>query len=479
MSDWMHRLRRHYERALESYPDHELLVMFDIDGTIVDLSRMVLHVLRAYDDRYGTNHFDGLELEDVEVHENQVDRLPRVGDLPADERERVRRWYLARRWQPEAIFASHRPFEGVMEVIRWFQLQPRTTVALNTGRPESLRAETRFLMNAIGEEWRVEFPDELLFMNDGGWEEDVVHSKVAGVRHFQRLGYHVCAFVDNEPSNLEAVAAAEGTDKVLLLHADTLFESRRERLPGGSVSGRHWRVAPLATEERLPRHIRYTWQAVDDRRSLRRFLNSRVRWAELDVRLDAGGPVPVVRAEPLAARRAERGERMMTLPEMLRVVYGRGRSAKLHLHGTDRLVEQVIEVTQNVGVASDEIAFRVDPAAAGEETVRRLARVFPLAWLEAPAGDTADGLVHRPQEARERLERWRAAGIRTLSFPHDLPFLGSMVEQIRELGFGVDVQGARDVETFLRTVLLLPDSVTARFGTAGWTEEARAGASAA
>lgn len=479
MSDWMHRLRRHYDRARERRPEHELLLLFDIDGTIVDMRRMVHHVLRAYDEHHGTRHFADLAPADVEVHENQVEELPRLGELPPEERERVRHWYLSRRWQPEAIFASHRPFEGAMEVIRWFQLQPRTTVALNTGRPESLRAETRFLLNALGEEWRVEFPDELLFMNDGGWEQDVVHSKVEGVRHFQRLGYHVCAFVDNEPSNLEAVAEAEGTDDLLLLHADTLFESRRERLPRDSVSGRSWRVALLATEDRLPRHVRYTWQAVDDRRSLRRFLSSRVRWAELDVRPGPRGLPPVVRAEPLAARRAEREERMMTLTEMLRIVYGRGRAAKLHLHGGEELVERVAELAQEVGIASDTVGFRVDPASAGEEAVRRLARAFPLAWLEAPAGELAEAMVHRPQEATARLERWRELGIRTLSVPHDLPFLGSMLARIRDRGFAVDVQGAGDVETFLRGVLLLPDSVTVRFGAAGWARGTRSGASAA
>ena len=469
MNDWMHRLRRHYEDTRDRYAEHELLLLFDIDGTIVDMRHMVRHVLRGYDEHHGTAHFRDLALEDIEVHENQVDQLPRLEALPSEERERVRHWYLSRRWQPEAIFASHRPFEGAMEVIRWFQLQPRTTVALNTGRPESLRAETRFLLNALGEEWRVEFSDDLLFMNDGGWDQDVLPSKVAGVRHYQRLGYHVCAYVDNEPANLEAVAGADGTDEILLLHADTLFESRRERLPGSSVSGRSWRVAPLATEDRLPRHVRYTWQAVNDRRSLRRFLNSRVRWAELDVRWEPRGRVPVVRAEPLSGRRAEREERVMTLTELLPMIYGRGRAAKLHLHGGEDLIGRVVEVIQDVGVGSDQLAFRVDPREHEDAAVERLTRAFPLAWLEAPAGEVARALVHRPQEAGELLERWRARGVRTLSVPHDLPFLGSMLERLRERGFGVDVQGAENLETFLRGVLLLPDSVTARFGTAGWT----------
>jgi hypothetical protein len=50
-------------------------------------------------------------------------------------------------------------------------------------------------LNKLGKEYRVQFSDELLYMNDGDWEENVVESKVAGVRHFQEAGYRLFAFV--------------------------------------------------------------------------------------------------------------------------------------------------------------------------------------------------------------------------------------------------------------------------------------------
>ena len=57
---------------------------------------------------------------------------------------------------------------GVLEVIRWFQLQPKTYVGLNTGRPESIRADTLRSLNKLGKEYRVQFSDELLHKNRGG-----------------------------------------------------------------------------------------------------------------------------------------------------------------------------------------------------------------------------------------------------------------------------------------------------------------------
>ena len=93
----MHRLRAHYEETLRRLPEHEILVLFDIDGTILDLRHMILHVLERYDREHDTDHFEGLRLEEVTVHENQIEALPRLERLDDGERERVQEWYLRHR----------------------------------------------------------------------------------------------------------------------------------------------------------------------------------------------------------------------------------------------------------------------------------------------------------------------------------------------------------------------------------------------
>ena len=199
-SDWMRRLADHYARFRQGYPDDRLLIVFDIDGTILDLRHMVRHVLLAYDQAHGSDLFHGLGVDDIDVHENRVEEFLTDRALPAETRERVMAWYLDHRWQPEPVLAAHRPYQGVLEVIRWFQLQPETFVALNTGRPERLRDETLRSLNALGREYRVEFRADLLAMNAAGGEDDVVDSKVAGLREFAAAGYRTFAVVDNEPA---------------------------------------------------------------------------------------------------------------------------------------------------------------------------------------------------------------------------------------------------------------------------------------
>ncbi len=45
MNNWMSSLAHHYEKTRERYPGEKLLIMFDIDGTIVDTRYMILHGL--------------------------------------------------------------------------------------------------------------------------------------------------------------------------------------------------------------------------------------------------------------------------------------------------------------------------------------------------------------------------------------------------------------------------------------------------
>lgn len=69
-SGWMHALAEHFATVRGSYPTEELCVVFDIDGTILDLRYLVVHVLLSYDRDHGTELFHGLVPDDVTVSEN-------------------------------------------------------------------------------------------------------------------------------------------------------------------------------------------------------------------------------------------------------------------------------------------------------------------------------------------------------------------------------------------------------------------------
>ena len=95
----------------------------------------MLALLRAYDEAHATAYFAGLAAGGVHVTEDHLEALLTAQGVPAALHASIQAWCSARRWSEEAALASHRPYTGVLEVIRWFQLQPRTFVGLNTTHP--------------------------------------------------------------------------------------------------------------------------------------------------------------------------------------------------------------------------------------------------------------------------------------------------------------------------------------------------------
>jgi hypothetical protein len=65
--DWMRELAVHYEQLRRAYPEDRLCVVFDIDGTILDMRHLVVNALLSYDREHGTSYFRGLSPQDISV----------------------------------------------------------------------------------------------------------------------------------------------------------------------------------------------------------------------------------------------------------------------------------------------------------------------------------------------------------------------------------------------------------------------------
>lgn len=462
-SDWMRALANHYAGARRRFPRDDLMIVFDIDGTILDMRHMVQHVLLTYDRAHGTEYFYGLCVEDVDVHENQVEPLLLRLGLPETARGDVLRWYLAQRWTSAAILASHRPFQGVMDIIRWFQLQPRTFVGLNTGRPDAIRRDTLDSLNALGREYRVRFADELLHMNPGTWEQGVQDMKAQGLRRFREKGFRVIAAVDNEPSNLSAMARTDPAGEILFLHAETLFESGRREIPR-SVGGSSYDITGLVREQDVPRHVQLVWQGVNDRAALASFLGSTVQWGECNVRRDPLGRV-VLRGDSFTSKPWRRQEETLLLEDGLRVLARAGKSIAADLEDAE-LLDQVLASVS--GFAPERLCFSGSIERLGEAGFRRLARSFPGAVLQCPLDFLAPMLLGVPDKAREFLEILRRWGVNRLSLSWGMPSVRQNFEQLTAWGHEVNLRHVPDLGGFLQAALLLPRSLTAGFDFPQW-----------
>jgi hypothetical protein len=465
-SDWMRRLADHYARFRQGYPDDRLLIVFDIDGTILDLRHMVRHVLLAYDQAHGSDLFHGLGVDDIDVHENRVEEFLSGRALPAETREQVMAWYLEHRWQPESVLAAHRPYQGVLEVIRWFQLQPETFVALNTGRPERLRDETLRSLNALGREYRVEFRTDLLAMNSAGGEDDVVDSKVGGLHELAAAGYRTFAVVDNEPAVIAALAEADESGEILFLHAQTLSESRRVPTPR-TVRGRSYDLTALVTEDDLPHHVQLVWHGVNDEANLRQFLGSEVHWAECDVRRDPLGRV-VLRHDGFERTPWSRAETVLELDDLLARLRDQGRGVKLDLKDGEAILDDTLAIVDKLGFDDGDLWFNARLEALGEDGVRRIAATRPGAIVQCPVDFLGALTIAAPERAWDVVRMLTDWGVNRFSVSWAGEHARLLLECLEDFGCEVNLYAVPDLESFLRAALLLPTSITTDFNFPAW-----------
>ena len=463
--DWMRRLAKHYERARERYPGERLIVLFDIDGTILDMRYAVRYALRGYDAAHGTRYFSDLTVNDVTVHEDRVEGLLDRPWIPEDRRAEIMAWSRERRWSEAAMMESHRPFHGVMAVIRWFQIQENTYVGLNTGRPDTLREATLRSLNQLGAWHKVTFSGDLLFMNRRGWHTAIEEAKSAAIEACRAKGFRVVAFVDNEPKNLDAVARVDPGREILLLHADTIFESG-PALPHGAERGRAYDITELVQEQALPRHIELVWHGVNDARNLRQFMASNVRWAELDLRLNEAKDDIVLRHDPIDPE-ADAAE-PAPFAEVMDEVMARGRSAKLDLKENGPLLERLPAALARWGPDESRLWINGEIGVVGERGFRKLRAAYPGAILQCSIDFVAPLVGTMADRAKEILDEIAGWGVNRFSIGWRTLRREQVLGEIQAWGFEVNIYDAPDLESFLEAVMLLPTSVTADFNFPKW-----------
>lgn len=255
MNHWMNKLAEHFEKFMTTYPKDKLLIVFDIDGTILDMRFMILYVLKSFDAELKTQHFEDLDYRDIDFHEDHVSSLLERLSIVDPDRTRILAAFEERLISATAFPHSQQPFHGVLDVVRWLQKQRNTFVGLNTGRPESLRTNTLNTLNAWGRLHGAVFRDELLYMRNSHSVEDIAYTKVAGIEYFKKRGFRIFAFVDNEPDNLMAVGKADPYGDILLLHADTIFKSNVDNVPTTAVKGKVYDLTKLAVERSQHSHL--------------------------------------------------------------------------------------------------------------------------------------------------------------------------------------------------------------------------------
>jgi len=469
MKNWMSKLASYYEKMRKRYHDDRLLILFDIDGTIIDMRFMIHYVLKSYDQHHGTSFFKNLKVNGIDVHENQLDQFLKQLDISPLNKEIIFNWYLKQRWTSLAIYESHRPFLGVMEVIRWFQMQPNTYVGLNTGRHESLRDDTFFSLNKLGEQYKVRFNDDLLYMNIHEWEKNIPENKAAGVFHFQRIGYRIFAFIDNEPENLEIISNHDYQNEILLLHPDTIFQSQRQKLPSNAISGKNYDITELIKEKTLPRHVQFVWHGVNDETNLHDFLSSSIDWAECDIRLDPARKELILRHNSFEENPLQEYEQLYSLKQLLGFIKKFDKFIKLDLKENGKTLDKVLQLVKDFSFKESQLWFNAKIDDIQEQGFWKVSSIYPFAILQCPIDEFAPLILNAPNKAKEILIHLKSWGINRFSLNWKTQKMRQILNQLERWQFEVNIYNVPDLKSFLKAVLLLPKSVTSDFNFPKWS----------
>ena len=459
-------LAGHYGHFRSAYPTDRLLIVFEIDGPIVDGRHMVRRRLLDYDRMHGTDHFRGIEVAEIDVDAGGLEGFFIRRDLAPMVRRDALDWYRQQPSSPELVPGTECPYPGVLEVIRWFQLQSSTLVGLNTSRPERMRADTLRSLNALGRDLRVEFDSDLLHMNESGHHADVVASKIEGLLAFTRAGYRPVAVVDHEPAVIRAMVEADNAGDILFLQTRTT--SRSPRLTGPrTAAGRHFDLRALVQENDLPDQVELVWHGVNDEVNLREFLSSMVRWGECDVRRDPRQRL-ILRHDSFERTPWTRAEPLLPLATALEAFAGHGRGVKLDLKDGPGVLDEVLALLDRHGFDDDHLWFNAPIEAVGAQGFHRLRLAHPGAIMQCPVDFLAPLVVAAPSQARTVLRLLAGWGISRFSVAWGRQRTRSLVRQLEEWGYEVNLYAVPDHESFLQAVLLLPRSLTADFNFPGW-----------
>ncbi len=466
MSNWMEALAVHYEAVRQKHPADRLMLLFDIDGTILDARHAIRFLLQSYDKARSTCFFDELSLEHIASHGGNLENL--VADheeISEPEKAEILRWCLEKQWSLQAIWESHRPLRGVLGVIRWFQLQPLTFVGLNSGRPGWLRSDTLFSLNRLGEEFHVHFSEEMLHMNEGFAPEEVTRSKIHGVYSFQSVGYRVFAAVDSDTRTLKALADIEDFSNILLLHAETLRapQDTAPALPSGAVSGRsyHWLDLVQPGDGSAMSRVQFVWHGSRERENLRQFLQLDIHWIEITVDRDFVLKEPAFTLEDASECHEDLGE--VTLDEVFDWARLSRRGVKLDLKEGGSLLNDVLRRIARHGIADCNLWFNGGIDHLQEKGFRKLVARHPGALLQCPVDFLAPLFATSPNRAKDILEMLCGWGIGRFSIGWRTPDRDLVIEKLGDWKFELNIHDVPDLESFLKAALRLPASLSSGF----------------
>lgn len=349
--------------------------------------------------------------------------------------------------------------EGILETMRWFQIQPRTSVGCYTKRnPNSRHRMLRQLRNA-GRRFRLD-TGEIPFLcgqEDREPEERIQEAK----KYFNARGYRTIAAMTGDSDISSPYVTGDDSDELLTMHLGTESRIRTEHYYRISLSH-------LMREEALPTSIRLCWHGLNDHANLQQFIQSDILWGELDIRTGPDAGRLIARHDSFKKSPLKEGERLLPAEECLERFRREDRNAKVDFKEGGEVVHRTLELLQQMEFGDDQLWFHANTRTLSKPEFQRIAELYPGAILQTTVDHLSPLILTTPKIARSKLNQLRSWGINQYLLSWRIRRKVELLDRLQKWDHRVNLYQIPDLEEFLRAVLLMPDAITTDFNFPDW-----------
>lgn len=200
--------------------------------------------------------------------------------------------------------------------------------------------------------------------------------------------------------------------------------------------------------------IELVWHRLNRSHDLHYFLQSEVRWAEFDARIEPSGVV-VASHTP-----GTHGDRV--LAECLADIASAKRGAKIDLKEGGPVLDGVIQAARSAKMRGRDLWFNAAPEViGGRKGFKLLARTYPRARITVPVDKFAPWLLVAPDQALDLLAEIASWGVNRLSISVQTQTFQEVVGILTESGWDTNVWDVSDRTQMKDAVVSRPSSITA------------------
>ena len=358
--------------------------------------------------------------------------------------------------------------QGMIHLLRWFQIQRGTDVALySEGEPE----ESIPMLNEVNQRGfphRLTLKSDHLFLSGSTPSTGALQAK----QYFVEEGYSVFAVIDPVAVNLESLRAQSNPDDTLLVHQPK-SESGAVSQDHSLFRGSDVDLLSLISEEGLPEHIQYCWHGINESENLEQFLHSSVTWGEVDVREHPKTGDLITRHDSYRKSPEFSGEQIQYLTTCLEAFKQHNRRIKVDFKQGGRVIQRVLKTLKNYGFSDDEVWFHGDIHKLYPRGFNQLRAGFPGATIQTTIDSLGRLIISRPRIAKRALNMYVRWGVDRFLITWQHLYLAKIMTQMEVWGYAVNVYQIPDLRSFLQAVLYMPAGITSDYNFPEWNRFGR------